>query len=410
MSTEGMTLKGFVQKRGLHVVNCHTDGSQDREDAKGAKAGYSVLYTNPIRPDDRTMKMGETAFAVEGFDATFDKQPNVRTVLSGVRGKTKHGGDVRNQLMHTVRPVGVVVQDVQYPATAAKNGPNNVNPVVTVAGIVTCPHTGDRYIRAGDAVQVYLVDETKESQYKDGNRFSKDRRVFGYRPLEFELDLAKELENVGILHDFVKMMDEHLGLEEKKVTADGFKRLMSENVQCKDAGSQLLQAIRLLAFENMRNVVGVATTSAEAGERFDLYVEPPFNVLSHAKYVNGVTIIPPKAELYTDAAGEVEGGEVEEGVVEEGVVEEGVASKPKTLTESTITKRNTPNNTGFSLFGVPIQRVGKVKVGATHESGIMKGFKKASAKAAREEAARAAALLKVKRDIANGITVPTKDV
>jgi hypothetical protein len=286
MYPNSKAFKGFTQPRGLQVVNCKIDLQRSKEDASKSDTDGTtwVKYPTPVRYEEHTLKRGEFAFTMAGYESnTFDKQMAVRTVLNKVRAKlSKFKGSDRMSderkkemaLMMTILPVGVIVNDVVFPSPGQFIGPNNVNPVIADSGHTTVTHTGDKRICSGNAVQVYFVNERKK-QYNDGNRFSDDRKVLGVQPLEISRNLETVVDQCDAKNEFDTLLT---------------KRNDGTEID-KKKGALFLDYFRAALFREMRNCVGVSSTSADAGERIDIMTQSPFNPLNFAKILTEDSIV-----------------------------------------------------------------------------------------------------------------------
>lgn len=294
-------MKGLTLKRGLQTNNAVLGVQFDREDVQaeqktGTRRHTARLYDPVVRNEDRTLKAGEMAFAMidprEEF--TVEYNPYVRTVLNGVHVRTtsmnepdpkKRTEKLKRDLMESIRLVGFVIQDVVYPGPSPSGVPALKQAVVAVSGYMTITNTGDKRIESGDAIRCVLVDKTKKNQYRDANRFSPGRIVLGYEPLEMHTELNMELKECDGESDFVDTINaffNHIDPRQPKIIKPALMGAFEDKEVAK-AGNELLAAFRAKEMYDARNVLGVAQTPANAGERADAMITQLLNLTTYAK-------------------------------------------------------------------------------------------------------------------------------
>jgi flagellar basal body-associated protein FliL len=268
-----------------------------------------------------------------------DQQPIVRSVVNGLMLPTVTGlptqVEVANyalykkQFMRNIRIVGLSNKDVSFgtAANGAKTGRAGDDPVAVISGLLTTCNTGNKAIEAGQIILAQLPDpnEVQQGSYDLHEYASRDRKVMRTVPMA-KMGLNINLITLGAITRSIFINPNFVGLFMNKTPAE-IKQLFEDYNQYKinpadvPAGSRLNDASVLAAWENlapsevainddavndeilnlfMRNskkfnnviteaetymrdslneqlqtMVGVATTSAVPGNRFDIMVQPP---------------------------------------------------------------------------------------------------------------------------------------
>lgn len=306
----------LVKTRGFQVVNAKFDATGVADDVRFQQTSVPMaakrrgrLYDPPTNSLDRSIKMGETAF--ERTKASYmpgtDEEAHVRTVLNGMTHPTRapeappNGEDpadwkrtrteiMMKELRGSIRFVGVALKDVAYDASRPDIPPSDA-PVLAVSGHLTVTNTGEKHIRVGDAVEAYLVTPSASlNQYNDDvNMFSPNRAVVGYRPLVLERSFEKELESNPELQAAIRALVAKAAVAAKtQQTAEEayaeFTEKLAKDPKHAKACDLLLYLVRTKTCDAiMSKYVGVATTSATQGSRFNIAIQPLPDLVSRAR-------------------------------------------------------------------------------------------------------------------------------
>lgn len=264
---------GVRKTRGLQTINCKYDtvgvtADINRQAKRDISMGYWRQYQSVSDPQSRSIMAGEVVWTTKQRGPAPDGQFFVRSMLNGVCFKTRSGTHTEEALYDMVRFVGMSLKHIAYDGLRPEYGPSD-DPVVVLCGAMQLVNLGKKHIGVGDAIEAYFVPAETTNQYQDDvHSLPADRLVVGLRSLEMRKSIFDEIEDLGLTVAFKAWTE---------TANDAAYETLKGDKDVIKAGEHLLQAIRASVMWRMRNVVGVATTSAPAGGRFDWLVQPLVN-------------------------------------------------------------------------------------------------------------------------------------
>jgi hypothetical protein len=235
------------------------------------------------------------------------QQPTVRAALNGAvmdRGdilsaeidatpnNTTDLPEMKAAFMHNIRIVGLSNKDVPF---------NGDDPVAVVSGLLTTTNTGDDIIEAGQIVVAKLPDPSKRQKVAYGG-YGGDRKVLQTAPLSkvtFQVDIASLIAPISIalnalVVQAIKNNAKSPALLAKTVQISSLvKELLSsiseaelQSAQTKAMGDddmkkamdEVSNVFRLALNQELQTMVGIAVSSASAGNQFDIMVQPPMTL------------------------------------------------------------------------------------------------------------------------------------
>lgn len=285
-----------VALRGVHEINARHDTAGVADDVRflqtsGAAGGRRThAYAPPTEKADRAITFGEIVVARRAAPWTPGtmEEPKVRSVLNGLTFvPATRGADKLAALKRAIRPVGAAKKTVKYDASRPDMDPSD-DPVVVVTGHMTTTNTGGEHIEAGDAVEAHLVPADTTHQYKDGvNLFSPNRIVMGTRPLHMEHTLAGAILKTPAFEAAMRKTIETLCGGDKAKAEELMKNMSAlaatTDLKVEMTSNAMLHAARAATIAQMQNFVGVATSGAEAGEKFNMVIHPFTNLVSRSR-------------------------------------------------------------------------------------------------------------------------------
>lgn len=284
-------MAGYVLRVSSYVMNARyatLDVMADDKMLQKPRGGRNVSESvyNPLsNPLDRSIKIGEMLFETNNKKKrAMNQQPNVRSVLNGIHVKsTGNGGDRLKALRNLIHPIGPSVKDVVCNAAISGGAPSD-DPVVLLAGIATTTNLGGTPICAGDSVEWFLVDPKTRHQYDDGvNVFAPHRAAIGYRTTTLETDASNKDMLFAIACFCNTLLIHNNALGDMTAKSDKTK---AAAVEFQD----ILFKIESRMVRSIGNVCAIATSSAQAGCRFNGMIQPFAHIKIVKKSIPHITV------------------------------------------------------------------------------------------------------------------------
>lgn len=243
----------------FHGDNAVKKFEMRKRQAGGMGALSVAIYPAPVNQRCLDIYQGDPLF--EFLSDKTDDVPEMESALNGIL--VPRAGDMALQmgmLRENIVFRGFAVSPVKY------EGNSTGVPVAQLSGICTVMNTGMHRIEVGDAVvwQLPSPDRVQPQCTRRGSNFRTLELVPLHRMAPLELSEPNLYDN----HPAIR------ALVDAGVTLQNLKREVG------------LKACILLATTQLGNVVGVAQSSADAGEAFDIMITPCFKQQAYGRLRN----------------------------------------------------------------------------------------------------------------------------